>query len=130
MRTAVTLVASLIGALSALPAHAACPLADSLIDQYGISFSGFERAIPRVAAPAEKSARASALVQIRLPNRKGAVPDGFNHLAVINTEEKRAWIWRTGGFLHVREWYGPIPLQKIDLTGCLAEAATLHDQEK
>ena len=105
----------------ALPATAACTAADRLVDEYGISFSGFKKTIPKVARPIERGARATDLVVIRLPNKKGEVPDGFTHSAVINKENMHAWIRRRGGFVYVDEWYGPVKLEKLDLKGCVAE---------
>jgi len=103
-------------------ANAACPVADQLIDTYGISFSGFTKALPETARPLEHGARAADLVVIRLPNRKGAVPDGFLHSALINKEAKRAWIRRKGGFAPEEKWYGPVKLDTVNLQGCAVEA--------
>ena len=103
-------------------ASAACPVADRLIDTYGISFSGFEKALPETARPLEHGARVVDLVVIRLPNRKGAVPDGFLHSALINKEAKRAWIRRKGGFAPEEKWYGPVKLDTVNLQGCVVEA--------
>jgi hypothetical protein len=103
-------------------AHAACPVADHLIDTYGISFSGFKKALPEVARPLEHAARAVDLVVVRLPNRKGPVPDGFLHSALINKEAKRAWIRRKGGFAPEEKWYGPVKLDRVNLQGCVVDA--------
>jgi hypothetical protein len=105
----------------ALPAQAACVAADQLVQAYGISFSGFARPIPKVARPLEHGARTADLVVVRLPNAKGEVPDGFAHSALINKENKRAWIRRKGGFVPVDEWYGPVKLDSVDLGGCVVE---------
>ena len=44
-----------LGALTlALPATAACTAADRLVDEYGIGFSGFKKALPKVARPIER----------------------------------------------------------------------------
>ena len=102
----------------ALPATAACTAADRLVDEYGISFSGFKKTIPKVARPIERGTRTDDLLVIRLPNKQGEVPDGFTHSALINKETKRAWIRRRGGFVYVEEWYGPVKLGKLDLDGC------------
>jgi len=106
----------------ALPAGAACPVADQLIDTYGISFSGFEKALPETTRPLEHGARVADLVVVRLPNRKGAVPDGFLHSALINKEAKRAWIRRKGGFAPEEKWFGPVKLDSVNLQGCVVEA--------
>jgi hypothetical protein len=60
-------------------------------------------------------------VLIKLPNKKGLVPDGFFHSAVISTVGKRAWLHRVGGFPSVDEWYGPVEVKKMNLTGCNLE---------
>ncbi|AMO92877.1 hypothetical protein CFter6_0146 [Collimonas fungivorans] len=112
-----------IAAIAALPAWANCAVADALIDRYGISFSGFTQALPRVSAPAE--AQDTSLLAIVLPNQNGRVADGYNHEAWINKEQKRAWILRTGGFAGVYEWYGPAVLPNADFSGCVTEPRRL-----
>ena len=106
----------------ALPARANCAVADALISQYGISFSGFTQTLPRVSLPAEQQSRPQALLTLELPNRNGHVSDGFSHTALINTEQKRVWILRTGGFAGVYQWYGPVALPAVDFAGCKTEA--------
>jgi hypothetical protein len=114
---------SLIGMVAfAQAANAACPVADQLIDTYGISFSGFKKALPETARPLEHGARVVDLVMVRLPNRKGDVPDGFLHSALINKEAKRAWVRRKGGFVPEEKWYGPVKLDTVNLQGCVVEA--------
>ena len=103
------------------PRQPECPAAASLIDRYGISFAGFSQDIPRVDSPDERGARAEDLVMIRLQNKGGPVMDGFHHSAWLNKAEKRAWILRTGGFIGVHEWYGPVELVNVELKGCLPE---------
>jgi hypothetical protein len=105
----------------ALPARAACTAADRLVHAYGISFSGFEKPIPKASRPLEHGVRTDDLVLIRLPNKKGDVPDGFIHSAVIDKENKHAWIRRKGGFVPVDEWYGPVKLDTVNLGGCVVE---------
>jgi len=114
-----------IATFAALPAWAACPAAEALIGQYGISFSGFKQTIPRVATPAESKNAANALLTIALPNKDGHVSDGYVHSALINKNLKRAWILRTGGFAGVYEWYGPVALPSSDFTGCVSEPGRL-----
>ena len=116
------ILALLAAATFALPAWAACPAADRLVDEYGISFGGFEKAIPKVAQPNAGGTRADALVVIRLPNKKGNVPDGFRHSAVVDKEKQQAWIRRRGGFVPVDEWYGPVKVEGRHLAGCVVEA--------
>lgn len=104
-----------------LPAKANCLVADSLIKKHGISFSGFKTNLPKVLTPQLKGARIDELVVIALPNKKGAVPDGFSHSALINVSSKNAWIHRVGGFVAVNEWYGPVELEEVNLNGCKTE---------
>lgn len=105
----------------ALPARASCAVADALIGQYGISFSGFTQTLPRVSLPAEQQSRPQALLTLVLPNQNGQVSDGFSHTALINTAQKRVWILRTGGFAGVYQWYGPVALPAADFAGCKTE---------
>lgn len=105
----------------ALPAVAACPAAERLVKDYGISFSGFEKALPKVERSLERGARVEDLVTIRLRNKLGEVPDGFSHSAMINKQKQHAWIRRKGGFIPVDEWYGPVKLAPSELAGCKLE---------
>jgi hypothetical protein len=106
----------------ALPVQAACSAADRLVQAYGISFSGFTQQLPKASRPLEHGVRTDDLVVIRLPNKKGDVPDGFIHSAVIDKQNKHAWIRRKGGFVPVDEWYGPVKLETTDLGGCVVES--------
>lgn len=106
----------------AFPARATCSVADRLVDTYGISFSGFKKALPELPRPLAHGARTADLVVIRLPNRRGDVPDGFMHSALINKESRQAWIQRKGGFVPVEKWYGPVKLDTVNLEGCVVEA--------
>ncbi|KQQ96998.1 hypothetical protein [Massilia sp. Leaf139] len=118
MRRILGLIAA---SIFALPASAACPAADRLVSEYGISFSGFKKQIPKVARPIERGTRIDDLRVLRLPNPKGHVPDGFTHAAVINKATMQAWIRRRGGFVYVEEWYGPMELRQRDMTACTLE---------
>jgi len=106
----------------AMPARAACPVAEHLIDAYGISFSGFGKPLPKAGRPQLHGARAADLVVVRLPNRKGNVSDGFLHSALVDKGSGTVWIRRKGGFVPVDEWYGPVKLKAPDLAGCAVEA--------
>lgn len=109
-----------------LSAHApACPLAHSLADRYGISFSGFTRAIPAAAAP--DTSHDGPFVRVALPD-DSHVADGFRHTAVVDTRTHKAWILRTGGFIGVYEWYGPIDAGAASLDGCRLEPALAQAQ--
>jgi len=103
-------------------AHSNCQVAENLIDKYGISFSGFKKEIPKLQEPLLHGMRSTDLILIPLKNKRGMVPDGFSHSALINIAEKKVWIKRTGGFATSLEWYGPINLNNIDLKGCKQEA--------
>jgi hypothetical protein len=65
------------------------------------------------------------LVHIALPNRKGEVPDGFVHSAVISKSLNQAWILRTGGLASVYEWYVPLAMAELNLAGCDIEPVNL-----
>lgn len=58
----------------ALPAAAACTAADRLVEEYGIGFSGFKKALPKVARPVERGTRVEDLVVIRLRNKGAKSP--------------------------------------------------------
>ena len=116
-----SLAAALLLAV-AVPARAACPVAEQLIGAYGISFSGFDTPLPRAERPLPHGARAADLVVVRLPNKKGQVPDGFVHTALVDKGSGKIWIRRRGGFVPVDEWYGPVTLKAPDLAGCAVEA--------
>jgi hypothetical protein len=105
----------------ASPVQAACTAADRLVQAYGMSFSGFTQQRPKASRPLEHGVRTDDLVVIRLPNKKGNVPDGFIHSALIDKQNKQAWIRRKGGFLPVDEWYGPVKLETVNLGGCVVE---------
>ncbi|WP_156117381.1 hypothetical protein [Collimonas arenae] len=111
----------IVAATATFPAWAGCAVADALIGQYGISFSGFTHALPRVALPAEQQSGPDALVTLALPNQNGQVSDGFSHSALINKDKKRVWILRTGGFAGVYEWYGPVALPTASFAACATE---------
>lgn len=128
MIRAVIFAIATLAVTATLPAKASCPVADALIAQYGISFSGFTHSLPRVPMPDERQSRPDDLVTLVLPNRHGNVSDGFSHSALINKDKKRAWILRTGGFVSVYEWYGPIALPVSDFSGCVTEPGRLPQQ--
>lgn len=100
---------------------AQCPLARSIVDTWGISFSGFSQSLPLVA-PAQRAKTAGHdLLLLRLPNPRGAVADGFEHAALLDLKNNRGWITRHGGFVGVDEWYGPITLPEQTVIGCDVE---------
>lgn len=104
---------------------ASCPAADTLITTYGISFSGFKKSIAKLPTEPDFGGRREDLARIVLPS-EGNVKDGFQHSAVINKVTKQAWLLRTGGFVSVYEWYGPIRVDNVDLEGCIVNAAFLN----
>jgi len=106
-------------ALAALSAQAcACPDLEALVKRYGISFSGFLEPIPAVAHPALSKDGAIVRLKVRYPD---FVSDGFRHTVVYDTGTGKAWILRTGGFVGVREWYGPVDVGGAKLEQCGSE---------
>ena len=101
-------------AFAGTPAAPACAPAAWLAEHYGISFSGFTTPIPAVTPP---DLSGNAYVRVPIPQRV-FVSDGFRHAAVINRVTKKAWILRTGGFVSVYEWYGPVDADTTALDSC------------
>ena len=91
----------------------ACPAGAALAQQYGVSFSGFEKPVPKTQAPQSLD----DFIAVVLPDGIH-VSDGFQHTAYIDPASKKAWILRTGGFLSVYEWYGPVDASAESLAGC------------
>ena len=121
MKRIVTALGALCCAASAFagaPAAPACAPAAWLAEHYGISFSGFTTTIP-AAAPPDLSG--NAYVRVAIPQRV-FVSDGFRHAAMINPVTKKAWILRTGGFVSVYEWYGPVDADTTALDSCPRQA--------
>lgn len=112
------LPAALLGLLSA-PALA-CPLSQSLAARYGMSFSGFATAIPETSAP--DTSHGGPFVRVRVPDAS-RVADGFRHTIVMDRTTKKAWILRTGGFVGVYRWYGPVDAVDASLDHCRLEPA-------
>lgn len=104
---------------------ASCPVADALIEECGISFSGFERPVPKAGSEPKRDARTEELMYVALPNPKGHVFDGFTHTALVDKVRRQAWIHRTGGFVGVNEWYGPVELKKELPLQCNFDQAAL-----
>jgi hypothetical protein len=96
----------------------ACPLSDSLAARYGISFSGFSTAVPESAAP--DTAHGGPFVRVRMPDA-GNVADGFHHTIVMDRSTKKVWILRTGGFVGVYQWFGPVDAVDASLDDCRLE---------
>ena len=96
----------------------ACPLADTLMARYGVSFSGFTTAIPESAAP--DTAHGGPFVRVRMPDQN-LVADGFRHAIVMDSSTKKVWILRTGGFAGVYQWYGPVDAVDPSLDNCRLE---------
>ena len=96
----------------------ACPLSESLVERYGISFSGFKTTIPAAKAPDTTSG--DPFVRVAIAD-DGNVSDGYRHTAVMDTKTKKVWILRTGGFLGVYEWYGPVDAIDASLENCRLE---------
>jgi len=113
-RTLAALVAGLVFAQAS-----ACPELDTLAKRYGISFGGFMTPIPAVAMPA--FSKTGDLLHLPIASAE-LVSDGFRHKVVYDTATGKAWILRTGGFVGVREWYGPVDAADVKLENCRAEA--------
>jgi hypothetical protein len=108
-------------------AASACPMTDALVERYGISFSGFTVEIPDAQAP--DVAPGDALVRIAIPDTSH-VADGFRHSVVLDTVKKKAWILRTGGFVGVYKWYGPVDVTTMSLDDCRLEHVSALVQTK
>lgn len=105
---------SLLLALSMLAAPAwACTAADTLKSRYGVTFSGFKADIARVAEPVQLD----KLLAVHLEDDT-RVYDGFHHTAYVDRTSKKAFILRTGGFIGVHEWYGPLDVRDVSFEGC------------
>ena len=49
------------------------------------------------------------------------VSDGFHHTIVLDRTTKKAWILRTGGFVSVYQWYGPVDVINPSIENCQLE---------
>jgi hypothetical protein len=117
----------LAAAIGLLTAQAqACALTQSLAERYGISFSGFGKAIRETSAP--DTAHGGPFVRVRIPD-DNHVADGFRHTVVLDRSTKRAWILRTGGFVGVYQWYGPVDAVDASLVNCPLEPADRISQD-
>jgi hypothetical protein len=96
----------------------ACPLSESLMTRYGVSFSGFGTAIPESAAP--DTTHGGPFVRVRVPDASN-VADGFRHTIVMDSATNKVWILRTGGFVGVYQWYGPVEAVDASLDKCRLE---------
>jgi hypothetical protein len=105
----------------------ACPLSESLMTRYGVSFSGFSTAIPESAAP--DTAHGGPFVRVRMPDA-GNVADGFHHTIVMDRSTKKVWILRTGGFVGVYQWFGPVDAVDASLDDCRVEPANSVPQHR
>lgn len=104
-----------------LAAHV-CP-ATWLARHYGITFSGFTTPIPAAKPP--DITNNDAFVRLPIP-QPVFVNDGFRHTALIDRRTKQAWILRTGGFVSVVEWYGPVDVDTTSLDSCVQPADTVR----
>lgn len=112
------LLACAVAATCLSTSASACPMTDALVERYGISFSGFQVAIPGTHAP--DVAPGESLVRIAIPDASHVI-DGFHHAVVVDTVRKKAWILRTGGFVGVYDWYGPVDVTTTSLDHCQVE---------
>lgn len=106
------IVVALIASIISAGAFASCPVADTLIAEFGITFSGFDKPIPKADSDPKHNTRPEDWLYMALSNPRGHVSDGFTHAAVMDRVRRLAWIHRTGGFVGVNEWYGPVELKK------------------
>jgi len=120
-------IAALMGLLSSQALG--CPLSQSLAERYGISFSGFNTAIPETKGP--ETANGRSLVRVRISDASN-VSDGFHHTIVMDRTTKKAWILRTGGFVGVYQWYGPVDAVDAALDDCRLEPmdTSLHGSQQ
>jgi hypothetical protein len=109
-------LAALMG-LSSVQALA-CPLSQTLAERYGISFSGFRTAIPESKGP--QTGSGEQFVRVPVPDDSN-VSDGFHHTIVLDRTTKKAWILRTGGFVSVYQWYGPVDVIDASIENCRLE---------
>jgi hypothetical protein len=106
-------------------AFSACTVKDELVQGYGISPLGFKKDMPKSKEPTRDARAGEEWVSVGLNDPAILVNDGFSHSALINRHLKQAWILRSGGIAGAREWYGPVPLKNIDVTGCDASKPDL-----
>ena len=111
-------LACAIAATCVSSSASACPMTDALVERYGISFSGFKVEIPDAHAP--DVAPGESLVRIAIPDTSH-VADGFRHSVLLDAGKKKAWILRTGGFVGVYKWYGPVDVTTTSLDNCQLE---------
>ena len=93
----------------------ACEVASTLIREYGITFAGFEKPLPRASGPDLED---KSVVQIWSQASPRTVKDGFTHSIFFNENLKKAWVYRSGGFGGVHEWYGPVDVSLTDMDEC------------
>lgn len=122
MKMIVLAIAAAMGASSAKAGP--CPELDALARRYGITFGGFATPIPAVKLPTlSKDGR---LLHLRIVTPE-LVSDGFRHKILFDSATRKAWILRTGGFIGVRQWYGPVDAGDARLENCQAEAERIEE---
>ncbi|WP_136417646.1 hypothetical protein [Herbaspirillum sp. ST 5-3] len=99
-------------------ACAQCPPVDALAKQYGITYAGIEKDVPRTSEPEQFRNRDQTSVLVQFESHASHVRDGFEHMALIDTKSKLAWILQTGGFAGVHQWYGPVTITETNFSGC------------
>ncbi len=115
MRLIIFLIAVSLGRV----VFAQCPELDALAGQYGITFSGVVKDLPRTSQPEQIRSRDKDSVLVQFGSRSDYVNDGFEHMALIDTKSKQAWILQKGGFAGVYQWYGPVAITETDFSQCL-----------
>ena len=122
MKMIILAIAATMGATNADAGP--CPELDALAKRYGIMFSGFTTPIPAVKLPTvSKDGR---LLHLRIVTPE-FVSDGFRHKILFDSATRKAWILRTGGFIGVRQWYGPVDAGDARLENCQAEAERIEE---
>ena len=106
-------------------AHAGnCPELDQLVKRYGITFGGFAKPIPAVRLPS--LSKEGRLLHLRVVTPE-FVSDGFRHKILFDSSTRKAWILRTGGFVGVRQWYGPVDASDARLENCQGQAERIEE---
>lgn len=122
MRTIVFAIAATMSAANA--GAGTCPEVALLAKRYGITFGGFATPIPPVKLP--KVSKEGRLLHLQIVTPE-LVNDGFRHKILFDSATRKAWILRTGGFVGVRQWYGPVDAGDARLENCQAEAERIEE---
>jgi hypothetical protein len=75
------------------------------------------KSMASVDFPGFGSASQASLKTISMYEKSNGSNDIF-YAGVVDTAKNKGWVLRYGGYDASVAWYGPINLEKIDLTGC------------